>query len=120
MIEESRNQNPNPNPVSVILIGNKNDLEEHRTVSETEGRTLAKRYGWLFGETSAAEYDGVDEIFCHLIREMRAKPATDLSSSSSDTESLTEDVTSHSKHTHFIKRKLMSSLNHKKIFFHPT
>lgn len=72
MIEESRDHT-DPDPASFLLIANKSDLEEHRTVVKREGQTLAERYGWLFGEASAAEYDGVDNCFCHLIREIQAR-----------------------------------------------
>ncbi|KAJ7388950.1 hypothetical protein OS493_034582 [Desmophyllum pertusum] len=53
----------NLGPVSFLLIGNKTDLDEHRSVAKKEGQTLVKRYGWSFGETSAAEYDVVDKCF---------------------------------------------------------
>ena len=72
MIEESRDR-ANEDPVSVVLIGNKTDLEEHRTVSKTEGKILAERFGWQFLEASAAEYEGVDNCFSDLIREIRAR-----------------------------------------------
>lgn len=71
MIEESRDH-ANQGPASFLLIGNKTDLDEHRTVAKREGQTLAERYGWLFGEASAADYDGVDNCFCDLIHEMQA------------------------------------------------
>ena len=72
MIEESRDHT-DPGPASFLLIGNKSDLEEHRTVVKREGQTLAERYGWLFSEASAAECDGVDNSFCDLIREIQAR-----------------------------------------------
>lgn len=72
MIEESRDHT-NQGPASFRLIGNKSDLEKHRTVVKREGQTLAERYGWSFGEASAAEYDGVDNCFCDLIREIQAR-----------------------------------------------
>ena len=52
MIEESRDR-ANEGPVPFLLIGNKTDLEEHRTAAKSEGQTLANRYEWLFGEASA-------------------------------------------------------------------
>lgn len=63
----------NLGPASFLLIGNKTDLDEHRSVAKKEGQTLVKRYGWSFGETSAAEYDVVDKCFYDLIREIRAR-----------------------------------------------
>lgn len=120
MIEESRDCT-NQGPPSIVLIGNKTDLEEHRTVAKREGQTLAKRYGWLFGEASAAEYDGVDVCFYDLIREMRARRCkmnpsalllhlNDLRQSScSDTDSQTDESPSESKKKRFVKKKLSDS-----------
>jgi Ras-related protein Rab-2A len=50
-LEQAR-QNGNPN-TSIMLIGNKSDLEERRVVSAQEGAKFASDNGLLFMETSA-------------------------------------------------------------------
>jgi len=48
---------------TVILVGNKCDLEEERQVSTEEGAAFAKSNGLLFLETSAKTGHNVDEAF---------------------------------------------------------
>jgi len=130
MIEESCDR-ANQGPASLLLIGNKTDLEEHRTVAKREGQNLAQRYGWSFGEASAAEYDGVDKCFYELLREIRARrrkmspsefPMLHLSdlrqSTCSDIDSQTDESASESKKKRFVKKKLSdSSLQYKRKLF---
>ncbi|XP_065180666.1 ras-related protein Rab-13-like [Sycon ciliatum] len=56
---------PEDDPV-VFLVGNKCDLKDQRRVSTTDGEKLAKTYGILFAETSAAEYTNISETFAKL------------------------------------------------------
>jgi len=49
--------------VSVVLIGNKCDLEEERQVSYQEGEALAKENNMLFLETSAKLAKNVEQAF---------------------------------------------------------
>lgn len=49
--------------VVVILVGNKNDLEDKRAVTKEEGEELAKRNGLMFLETSAKTNYNVSEVF---------------------------------------------------------
>lgn len=62
--------------VPVIIVGNKRDLQHHRTVSSEEGRLLALVEDCGFFEISAAEtYHGVLLVFhglVDLIKESRA------------------------------------------------
>lgn len=130
MIEQTCDR-ANQDTASLLLIGNKTDLEEHRTVAKREGQNLAQRYGWSFGEASAAEYDGVDKCFYELLREIRARrrktspsefPMLHLSdlghSGYSDLDSLTDESASESKKRRFIKKKLSdSSLQYKRKLF---
>ncbi|XP_071369159.1 ras-related and estrogen-regulated growth inhibitor-like protein [Centroberyx affinis] len=62
--------------VPVIIVGNKRDLQRHRTVSSEEGRLLALSEHCRFFEISAAEtYHGVLLVFhglVDLIKESRA------------------------------------------------
>jgi len=55
-------------PVPIMLVGNKCDLEEERTVSIEEGRLLAEKWGTGFMETSAKNGKNVDETFHQLVR----------------------------------------------------
>lgn len=56
--------------VSVILVGNKNDMALMRTVSYEEGRRLAAKYGVAFMETSAKTGNNVNELFGEITAEV--------------------------------------------------
>eukprot|EP01116_Phalansterium_solitarium_P001480 TRINITY_DN1126_c0_g1_i1.p1 TRINITY_DN1126_c0_g1~~TRINITY_DN1126_c0_g1_i1.p1 ORF type:complete len:200 (-),score=0.97 TRINITY_DN1126_c0_g1_i1:121-720(-) len=49
--------------ITIMLIGNKSDLEEKRAVSKQEGEAFAKANGLLFLEVSAKTAVNVDEAF---------------------------------------------------------
>ena len=50
--------------IKIILIGNKNDLEEYRIISKLEGENLCKKFGFeYFIETSAKTGNNAKEIF---------------------------------------------------------
>ena len=50
--------------IKIILIGNKNDLEEYRIISKSEGENLCKKFGFeYFIETSAKTGNNAKEIF---------------------------------------------------------
>jgi GTPase KRas protein len=57
--------------VPVILVANKIDLKDKRTVSKEEGENLAKQYGCQYIETSAKTRMNVDEAFEALAMEVR-------------------------------------------------
>ena len=52
--------------VTIMLIGNKNDLEANRVVTMEEGEKFAKDHGMLFMETSAKTAHRVDEVWLVL------------------------------------------------------
>ena len=52
-----------PKDITIILIGNKNDLENERQVSYEEGENFAKENGLLFLETSAKTANNIAEAF---------------------------------------------------------
>ena len=54
--------------VNKILIGNKSDWTDKRTVTEEQGRQLANELGIRFMETSAKINEGVEEAFFTLAR----------------------------------------------------
>ena len=55
------------NEISIILIGNKADLINFRSVSENEGKELAKSKNFLFIETSALDNYNIDDAFNQLV-----------------------------------------------------
>ncbi|CEP18946.1 hypothetical protein [Parasitella parasitica] len=58
-------------PFTVILVGNKCDLEGNRQVKRKEGEDLAKKYGCQFLEASAKKKINIDETFTSLVRDIR-------------------------------------------------
>ena len=56
-------QNNGPRTITLVLVGNKSDLEENRVVNYEEGEELANRYNMKFYETSAFNGNNVDKIF---------------------------------------------------------
>ncbi|KAJ6253382.1 ras-like protein rasd [Anaeramoeba flamelloides] len=57
--------------VPMMIVGNKNDLENERQVSQGEGTDLAKSFNCPFIETSAKTRTNVEESFFGLVREIR-------------------------------------------------
>lgn len=55
----------------MILVGNKSDLEQERTVSTSEGQELASSYKIQYIETSAKQKTNVDQAFHDLVRAIR-------------------------------------------------
>ena len=51
----------------VVLVGNKNDMEEDRVVTYEQGRKLADALGFCFFECSAKENVNVQEAFDQLV-----------------------------------------------------
>ena len=60
-IEDCKSQSPQT--IFMVLVGNKNDLEDKRAVTFEEGQELAEKNKMMFFETSAKTGKNVDEIF---------------------------------------------------------
>ena len=56
--------------ISVILLGNKSDLEEQREVSKEEGQQKAELYKLAFMETSALNGNNIEKAFTELINDV--------------------------------------------------
>lgn len=72
--------------MTIILVGNKSDLESHRRVSTAEGQAFADEHGLLFVETSAKLDHNVVQAFLLPAAEVLKKVAEkriDLNSESS-------------------------------------
>lgn len=59
--------------MEILLVGNKNDLEEERVISYEEGEKMAKENGLNFIEINAKDYSKVEKAFkkvaeCILIK----------------------------------------------------
>eukprot|EP01108_Squamamoeba_japonica_P003492 TRINITY_DN2834_c0_g2_i1.p1 TRINITY_DN2834_c0_g2~~TRINITY_DN2834_c0_g2_i1.p1 ORF type:complete len:219 (-),score=75.83 TRINITY_DN2834_c0_g2_i1:73-729(-) len=72
-LEDAR-QHANPE-MTIILIGNKVDLEHRRAVSFEEGEKFAKEHGLMFLETSAKTAANVEEAFVQTARQIHEKIA---------------------------------------------
>ena len=58
--------------MTIVLVGNKKDLESDREVSYEEGLEFAKRNKLIFFETSAKTSENVDDAFIHATRTIYA------------------------------------------------
>lgn len=59
--------------VSILLVGNKNDLGSSVVVSYDEGKQLADRLGVKFFETSAKTCHNVREAFLTIVSDIKSK-----------------------------------------------
>ena len=56
--------------VTIVLVGNKIDDEEHRKVTTEQGESMAKEFGIMFFECSAKTGENIDGIFNDLVRKV--------------------------------------------------
>ena len=70
-IEDFKSQSPKT--ISMILVGNKCDLNDKRQVTIEEGRHLAENNEMLFFETSAKNGKNVEEMFLYSTQEISKK-----------------------------------------------
>mmetsp|Transcript_22009 Transcript_22009/g.56562 ORF Transcript_22009/g.56562 Transcript_22009/m.56562 type:complete len:101 (-) Transcript_22009:588-890(-) len=64
--------------MTIMLIGNKSDLEHRRAVSFDEGKRFADEHGLIFLETSAKTAANVEEAFVHTARTIYDKVSQGL------------------------------------------
>jgi len=77
-------QNGNKN-MTIMLIGNKSDLEHRRQVSFSEGEQFAKENGLIFFETSAKTASNVEEAFIRTAQKIYEKIQTGVYDVSNET-----------------------------------
>ena len=65
--------------ITIIIIGNKNDLADKRQVTKEEGEEKAKSFGCAFLETSAFSGDNIDKAFDIMVKEIYEKFSSDTS-----------------------------------------
>ena len=65
--------------ITIILIGNKSDLEENRQVSKEQGEEKAISFGCAFLKTSAMNGSNIDKAFNLMIKEIFEKFSSDSS-----------------------------------------
>jgi len=63
--------------ITIIIIGNKNDLADRRQVTKEEGEERAKSFGCAFLETSAFSGDNIDKAFDIMVKEIYEKFSSD-------------------------------------------
>ena len=78
--EEIREQilriNSERDDISILLIGNKADLEDRREISEEEGLEQARKWGCKYLETSAKTNFNVENAFHEIMRQVYQKKET--------------------------------------------
>ena len=65
-------QHSNSN-MTIMLIGNKSDLEHRRTVTYEEGQAFANEHGLVFMETSAKTASNVEDSFINTAKKIYDK-----------------------------------------------
>ena len=56
--------------ISIVLLGNKSDLESQRVISTEEGKNKAELFKFAFMETSALNGSNIEKAFDELIKEV--------------------------------------------------
>ena len=70
--------------ITLILIGNKSDLEDQRQVTKEQGEEKAKEFGFAFLETSASSGDNLEKAFSLMINEVYKKCQEDINAETDD------------------------------------
>ncbi|OON21463.1 Ras family protein [Opisthorchis viverrini] len=69
----------------LVLVGNKCDLEDERSVGRDQGQRLANEWRCSHMETSAKARINVNEVFCDLVRQINSKTPEPKARSSKQT-----------------------------------
>ena len=64
--------------ITLLLIGNKSDLEDQRQVNKEQGEEKAKELGLAFMETSACSGENLEKAFQLMINEVYKKSQEDI------------------------------------------
>ena len=64
--------------ISIVLIGNKSDLEDKREVEKEEGIKKSEEYKIAFLETSALNGDNIDKAFNELLEQIYQNVCSDI------------------------------------------
>jgi GTPase SAR1 family protein len=59
--------------ITLLLVGNKSDLEEKRQITTENGEEKAKSFNLGFIETSACSGDNIDQAFDIMLKEVLKK-----------------------------------------------
>ena len=70
--------------ITLILIGNKSDLEDQRQVTKEQGEEKAKEFGLAFLETSASSGDNLEKAFSLMVNEVYKKCQEDINAETDD------------------------------------
>ena len=70
-IEECKTHSPKT--ITLVLVGNKSDLEKKRKVETQEGEDLAEKNNMLFYETSALSGENINKLFNDAVKEIISK-----------------------------------------------
>ena len=70
-MEECKNNGPST--ITLVLVGNKTDLENQRVVTTEEGEEFANRNSMLFFETSALNGSNIDKLFNDTVEDIIKK-----------------------------------------------
>jgi GTPase SAR1 family protein len=63
-------KNNGDSDISIMLVGNKNDLESDRAISLEEGKNFAEFHKMAFIETSALNGNNIEKAFSELISDV--------------------------------------------------
>ena len=81
-VEDCRSQSPKT--ISLVLVGNKKDLEDQREVSYEKGEEFAKANGMLFFEVSAKTGQNINELFKESAEDIAKKLDSDYYDTSNE------------------------------------
>eukprot|EP01091_Cochliopodium_minus_P002118 TRINITY_DN1200_c0_g1_i1.p1 TRINITY_DN1200_c0_g1~~TRINITY_DN1200_c0_g1_i1.p1 ORF type:complete len:176 (+),score=30.31 TRINITY_DN1200_c0_g1_i1:33-560(+) len=69
-LDEIKKNVNSENQTTLILVGNKSDLNSHRTVSFEEAKSFANIHNMMYIETSAKNGSNIEEAFTKLITDI--------------------------------------------------